>query len=58
MPTITVSQDVLDRLRALRQAGEDTEDAVLRRVLGQAETEAERRLRVYERAERDIDSTN
>ncbi len=58
MPSITVSDHVLDSIRALRQLGEDTEDDVLRRLLDGAAVEKERRLRAYETADQDIRSTN
>lgn len=58
MPSITVSDDVLARIRVLKQAGEKTEDDVLRRVLAEAVSEKESRLRAYERTAQDIQSTN
>ena len=46
MRTITISIDVFARIWALREAGEDSEDAILRRVLAvepRSTDEAERR---------------
>ena len=58
MPTITVSEDVLKKLRALRRPGEITDDQVLERIVGEASGEREERLRAYEAQEQDIQSTN
>ncbi|MDE0058248.1 MAG: hypothetical protein OXI22_14650 [Defluviicoccus sp.] len=58
MPDITVSEDVLKKLRALRRPGEITDDQVLERIVGEASGERERRLRAYEAQEQDIQSTN
>ena len=58
MPTITVSEDVLKKLRALRRPGEVTDDQVLERIVGAAAGEQEKRLRAYEAAEQDTRSTN
>ena len=58
MPKITVSEDVLKKLRALRRPGEITDDQVLERIVGEATGEQEERLRAYEAQEQDIQSTN
>ena len=58
MPTITVSEEVLRKLRALRRQGEVTDDQVLERVVNAAAGEQEKRLRAYEAAEQDTQSTN
>ena len=58
MPTITVSDRVLDRLRSLRQAGEATDEEVLGRLLDQVFVDRKSRLRAYEMTEQDIQSTN
>ncbi len=58
MPTITVSEEVLKKIRALRRPGEVTDDQVLERIVDAASGEAEKRLRAYEAAEQDIQSTN
>lgn len=58
MPTITVSDDVLAQLLALRESGEDTEDDTLRRILTAAAADKENRLKAYEKAEQDVSSTN
>ena len=58
MPTITISEEVLKKLRALRRAGEITDDQVLERIVGEASGEQEKRLRAYEAQEQDIQSTN
>ena len=47
MPSITVSDEVLRRIRSLREAGEETEDEILARVLAVAESDKEDRLRAY-----------
>lgn len=57
MPTITVSDDVLQKINALKKTPDETEDAVLTRVLENA-ADREARLRAYEKAEQDISSTN
>ena len=43
MPTITVSEEVLKKLRALRRQGEVTDDQVLERVVNAAAGEQEKR---------------
>lgn len=58
MPTITVSEDVLAQIRSLKQAGEATEESVLRRVLSDVLAERDKRLEDYERAAQDVQSTN
>ena len=58
MPQITVSEEVLRKLRALRRPGEITDDQVLERIVGEASGEQEKRLRAYEAQEQDIQSTN
>ena len=58
MPSITVSQDVFDRIWSLKEPGEKTEDAILERVLGSPAGYDESRLRAYEKADQDIQSTN
>ena len=58
MPQITVSEEVLKKLRALRRPGEITDDQVLERIVGEASGEQEQRLRAYEAQEQDIQSTN
>ncbi len=58
MPTITVSDRVLDRIRSLRQAGEATDEEVLGRLLDQVFVDRKSRLRAYEMTEQDIQSTN
>ncbi len=58
MPNITVSEEVLKKLRALRRPGEITDDQVLERIVGEASGEQEKRLRAYEAQEQDIQSTN
>ncbi len=58
MPSITVSEDVLGLIRALKRAGEKSEDETLRRVLDDAISENKRRLRAFEAAEQDTQSTN
>lgn len=58
MPSITVSREVLARIRALREPGEASEDEVLSRVLAAAEADRETRLRAYAAAEQDTRSTN
>ena len=58
MPTITVSDEVLKKLRDLRRPGEVTDDQVLERIVAAASGEQEKRLRAYEAQEQDIQSTN
>jgi len=58
MPSITVSEDVLGLIRALRQTGEKSEDEILRRILEQAKSDKESRLRAFAAAEQDTSSTN
>ncbi len=58
MPSITVSEDVLGLIRALRQTGEKSEDEILRRILEHAKSEKESRLRAFEAADQDTSSTN
>ncbi len=58
MPSITVSEDVLGLIRALRQTGETSDDEILRRILEQAKSDKESRLRAFEAAEQDTSSTN
>ncbi len=58
MPSITVSQEVLDRIWSLKESGEKTEDAILARVLASEAPDSESRLRAYEKADQDIQSTN
>jgi hypothetical protein len=58
MAKIDVSPRVLDLIRALRATGETTETETLERVLGEAAADLDERLRAYERAEQDVQSTN
>ncbi len=58
MPSITVSEHVLGLIRALKRTGEKSEDEILRRILEQAKSEKESRLRAFEAAEQDTQSTN
>jgi len=58
MPSITVSRDVYERIWSLKRQGEKTEDEILKRVLGAPPSDAESRLRDYEQADQDIQSTN
>ncbi len=58
MPSITVSDSVLRRIRALREMAGETDDQVLARLLALAETDRDERLRAYEAAEQDTRSTN
>ena len=58
MPSITVSQELFDRIWSLKQAGEKSEDDILARVLGSEPPDTEDRLRDYEKADQDIQSTN
>lgn len=57
MPTITVSDDVLQKLRAMKKTADETDDAVLARLIADP-GDREARLRAYEAAEQDISSTN
>ena len=58
MPAITVSQEVFDRIWALKESGDTSEDQILARVLGSSPSDDESRLRAYEKADQDIQSTN
>lgn len=58
MPSITVSRDVYQRIWSLKKPGEKTEDAILKRVLGAPPSDVESRLRDYEQADQDTQSTN
>ena len=58
MAKIDVSPRVMDLIRALRATGETTETETLERVLGSAAADLDERLRAYERAEQDVQSTN
>lgn len=58
MPSITVSEHVLGLIRALKRTGEKSEDEILRRVLEQAKSDKESRLRAFAAAEQDTSSTN
>ena len=58
MAKIDVSPRVLDLIRALRATGETTETETLERVLGEAAADLDERLRAYEQAEQDVQSTN
>ena len=58
MPSITVSEDVLGLIQALKRTGEESEEDTLRRVLDDAISENKRRLRAFEAAEQDTQSTN
>ncbi len=58
MPSITVSEDVLGLIQALKRAGEESEEDTLRRILDDAVSERDRRLRAFEAAEQDTQSTN
>ncbi len=58
MPTITISDEVLKKLRALRRPGEIADGQVLERIVGEASGEQEKRLRAYAAQEQDTRSTN
>ena len=58
MPSIPVSVHVLERIQALKQAGETSEDETLRRILDGVFADRENRLKAYETAEQDTRSTN
>lgn len=58
MASITVSEDVLALIRSFEQTKAESEDQILRRVLDGAVTDRKKRLKAYERADQDIQSTN
>ena len=58
MPSITVSEGALRRIRSLRETAGETDDQILARLLALAESDREERLRAYEAAEQDTRSTN
>jgi hypothetical protein len=58
MPSITVSQDVFDRIWSLKEAGDKSEDQILARVLKAPPGDDESRIKAYEKADQDTQSTN
>ncbi len=58
MPSIVISESLLDRIRALRAPGETSESETLARLLSAAEADREALLRAYEAADQDTSSTN
>ncbi len=58
MARIDVSARVLELIRELRAAGENSENETLERILGDVVSDRDARLRAYERADQDIQSTN
>ena len=58
MPTIEISDEVRHLIRGFAHSDDESDDAVLRRVLGRAQKEHDAALRAYEKAEQDISSTN
>ncbi|MEX2453621.1 MAG: hypothetical protein WD470_02900 [Rhodospirillaceae bacterium] len=58
MPQIDVSEQVMILIRSLKAAGETTENETLARVLGDVAADRDDRLRKYEQAEQDVQSTN
>ena len=58
MPSITVSEDVIGLIRALKRAGEKSDDETLRQILEHAKSDMKSRLRAFEAAEQDTSSTN
>jgi hypothetical protein len=58
MPSIIVSEDVVERIRGLKLSRNESEDETLRRILDDAAAEKARRLKAYETIEQDTSSTN
>lgn len=58
MPSITVSDDVLQQIRSLKESREESEDDILRRVLAGVLADRERLLKAYEKSDQDVQSTN
>jgi predicted CopG family antitoxin len=58
MPSITVSKVVFERIWSLKEPGEESENDILKRVLGSDTSDVDSRLRDYEKADQDIQSTN
>ena len=58
MASITVSDDVLEQIRSLRESRGETDDEILRRVLSGVLAERERLLKDYEKSDQDVQSTN
>lgn len=58
MPSIIVSDDVLEMIGALKKAREITEDETLRRVLEQSLDDRKKRMQAYEATDQDTSSTN
>ena len=58
MAKIDVSPRVLELIGKLRATAETTENETLERVLEDAAADLDARLRAYEQAEQDVQSTN
>ena len=58
MPSIIVSDDVLEMIGTLKKAREITEDETLRRVLEQSLDDRKKRMQAYEATDQDTSSTN
>lgn len=63
MPSITVSENVLRRIRSQRRNAGETDDQILARLLalaesGRSDSDEDERLRAYEAADQDTRSTN
>ena len=58
MPTIEISDDVHALMWSLARKPDETDDALLRRVLSAASKDREAAMKAYEQSEQDIASTN
>ena len=58
MPTIEVTDDVIALIRSFARNDDETEDAVLSRILTAVSEDRAAALKAYEQAEQDITSTN
>lgn len=58
MPTIDISDEVLALIRGFAQSEDETDEAVLKRILEAARADHNSALRAYEKADQDISSTN
>ena len=58
IPTIEISDDVHALMWSLARKPDETDDALLRRVLSAASEGREAAMKAYEQSEQDITSTN
>lgn len=58
MPTIEISEEVRALIREFAHGDDESDTAVLERILCTAKADRDAALRAYEQAEQDISSTN